>query len=623
MKDLNANEQVNQCHPELDSGSHINMTKTQRFRIKSGMTEESGRSMVEMLGVLALVGLLTIIGVAGFRYALNRHYANDLLHEVHRVAYSYSGHLLTAGNGGTFDVNSVEPAAANVSFTLKPYEDYFMVGVEGVEKAVCEQAAGTELPVSFQRRVYCDEGAMEFYFANDMGACDDAEKCALPEVCTEGQNQCGRLCCEQGETCMPGKCCPKGMYIAASNTCCEEGTVPKLVDNVYTCAEPAQGDNCLNDDFTTNQALCNKLTEETSQKLYCKVTSFSGCNPNAATCQPLPTISTATLTKAGTYDMGTWKKAEEKMDWYSAKNFCEALGMELPTSTDVCGTDQNCHNKATLARINTHLSLGYTTGSDGFNSSTDGGAWLESENDCYAYGANGFNQQGVSYWINSIKKTVSARRPICQPKGYEEPPCPTNETYSIPKDTCGLPCTKQLDCNGLETAHYCHFDMGTLNSACTQVQGHCVPYPTSIASAELIKAKNISMQTWVRGPDRLDWWSAKSFCEGLNMELPTQDSFCGTDHQCNNATARRINTQLGLGYSAAADGSNTNRGGGAWLESDDACHAYGANVYNTEYWINSIEKKRQYRRPICQPLNYQEPDCPTGTYDPASDTCVQ
>jgi len=38
---------------------------------------ELGRSMVEMLGVLAVIGLLSIIGVSGYKKAMLHHYANE------------------------------------------------------------------------------------------------------------------------------------------------------------------------------------------------------------------------------------------------------------------------------------------------------------------------------------------------------------------------------------------------------------------------------------------------------------------------------------------------------------------------------------------------------------------
>ncbi len=40
---------------------------------------QNGRSMIEMLGVLAIIGVLSIGGLAGYTMAMNRHRANTIL----------------------------------------------------------------------------------------------------------------------------------------------------------------------------------------------------------------------------------------------------------------------------------------------------------------------------------------------------------------------------------------------------------------------------------------------------------------------------------------------------------------------------------------------------------------
>lgn len=40
---------------------------------------QNGRSMVEMLGVLAIIGILSIGGIAGYTMAMNRYRANKIL----------------------------------------------------------------------------------------------------------------------------------------------------------------------------------------------------------------------------------------------------------------------------------------------------------------------------------------------------------------------------------------------------------------------------------------------------------------------------------------------------------------------------------------------------------------
>ena len=69
-------------------------------------TNESGRSMVEMLGVLAIIGVLSIGGIAGYSMAMNRYRANEILDAASKYAvivYSASETYKTMNNGGTLD----------------------------------------------------------------------------------------------------------------------------------------------------------------------------------------------------------------------------------------------------------------------------------------------------------------------------------------------------------------------------------------------------------------------------------------------------------------------------------------------------------------------------------------
>lgn len=50
------------------------------------MKIESGRSMVEMLGVLAIIGVLSIGGIAGYTMAMNRYRANEIVDAASKVA---------------------------------------------------------------------------------------------------------------------------------------------------------------------------------------------------------------------------------------------------------------------------------------------------------------------------------------------------------------------------------------------------------------------------------------------------------------------------------------------------------------------------------------------------------
>ncbi len=47
--------------------------------------QEHGRSMTEMLGVLAVIGVLSIGGVQGYRYAMNKYHSNEVINELNML----------------------------------------------------------------------------------------------------------------------------------------------------------------------------------------------------------------------------------------------------------------------------------------------------------------------------------------------------------------------------------------------------------------------------------------------------------------------------------------------------------------------------------------------------------
>ncbi|MBQ3117525.1 MAG: hypothetical protein IJC11_04300 [Alphaproteobacteria bacterium] len=64
---------------------------------------ESGRSMVEMLGVLAIIGVLSVGGIAGYTMAMNRYRANEVVDMANKYAViAYSSYMTSKMmNNGT------------------------------------------------------------------------------------------------------------------------------------------------------------------------------------------------------------------------------------------------------------------------------------------------------------------------------------------------------------------------------------------------------------------------------------------------------------------------------------------------------------------------------------------
>ena len=70
------------------------------------LKSQSGRSMVEMLGVLAIIGVLSVGGIAGYSLSMRRHRANQIVDIVSKYALTIYNqcqqHLLNT-NGTTVD----------------------------------------------------------------------------------------------------------------------------------------------------------------------------------------------------------------------------------------------------------------------------------------------------------------------------------------------------------------------------------------------------------------------------------------------------------------------------------------------------------------------------------------
>ena len=117
---------------------------------------ESGRSMVEMLGVLAIIGVLSIGGIAGYSMAMNRYRANEALDMANKfavVVYSSYHTAQAMGNnswsvptlqssGLTTDANT--PGGASITYSSDANDDLnkgvVKLTIKFPTEAVCKAA---------------------------------------------------------------------------------------------------------------------------------------------------------------------------------------------------------------------------------------------------------------------------------------------------------------------------------------------------------------------------------------------------------------------------------------------------------------------------------------------------
>ena len=173
--------------------------------------KQFGRSMIEMLGVLAIIGVLSIGGILGYRRAVNNHQANTILDDVNRFAFV----ILERSGLALGDVVSKGDFKENGIYTLEGYQDtepnLFSITVKNVPKGVCEPLLD-KATIEYKVRVnpnanekgklydtlnkdLCtnDTNIMVFYFGDTTDLCNPKENGYTP--CTINSDCCGGEFC--------------------------------------------------------------------------------------------------------------------------------------------------------------------------------------------------------------------------------------------------------------------------------------------------------------------------------------------------------------------------------------------------------------------------------------------
>ena len=270
-------------------------------KIKMFSVSESGRSMVEMLGVLAIIGVLSIGAVAGYKFALNKFRANEIINELNARALSVSARMLSAttpyesdeviedGFGNTLAAGY--SAKSRVS-CINP--EYFDITVCDIPSEVCTQILRDyETPIMIfvseaecEDETHCVDGER---YNNDTGVCytetgtvkmifnyrnDLGER----ETCSErgyfGEEDF--ICHCSGNTYIdpdnPNEClCPAGTIWSAESgehgecieSICDEGYFESKTNGCVPCDDEA---TYTVDGDTTHQSLCRACRDTSGRQ---------------------------------------------------------------------------------------------------------------------------------------------------------------------------------------------------------------------------------------------------------------------------------------------------------------------------------------------------------------------
>ena len=205
------------------------------------MKTENRRSMVEILGVLSIMGVLSTVSVWGYSQAINNHKANLILNELNQQIHLCSAQLVMQNK----DVCDLTDFKNNNDWPMsvkKIDADFFKIIISQVPKKVCRQILNKGMAsASSISPTDCDKtNQIEFLFHKTLNPQMHPKKCASNTDCDicgtcssdgycqnecliplpDEQNNCGENECivynEESQSCQ--NACEQVAYLQATGT---------------------------------------------------------------------------------------------------------------------------------------------------------------------------------------------------------------------------------------------------------------------------------------------------------------------------------------------------------------------------------------------------------------------
>ena len=324
---------------------------------------ENGRSMVEMLGTLAIIGVLSIGGIAGYSYGMDKYRANQTMRDISLRTVD----LLTQASQGRPALSFAEWENEDgiYDFSNPAYSDdglvMFDIGTtKKLPKSVCQMVfdglANTAVQIDINA-VHANsnetcgiDNTMTFYFAGGgsgtTGTGEAGEQC--------GDTVCGtcQKCDSATETCVTvsdyeAKCTIDGQSGWCVSGTCEPDTTCNCDEGYYCADKNTSGGSCYNP------------------------------TPSGNCVEAEPQFRTVDI--AGT----TYYISNNTMSWWDAVSACKALGNKqlltvedivVRNDDDTTGYLSNSHVKTSVGEeLYSEMGSKYIWSSILYNS-------------CYAYG---------------------------------------------------------------------------------------------------------------------------------------------------------------------------------------------------------------------------------------------
>ena len=189
------------------------------------LSEQTGRSMIEMLGVLAIIGVLSVGGIAGYSKAMAKYKQNKLGDQISmlitnlRTAFGNNANYANLTTETAISMGAVDKEMQNGSDAIKnvyggavyvnaaagdtPYS--FFITIDGLPSTACTYLASADFGSSIGAG-WVSAGAQNSDFGSAQNAALEATTTeAIPDCTPAGEPQCmrtvpvpGKVSAEQG-----------------------------------------------------------------------------------------------------------------------------------------------------------------------------------------------------------------------------------------------------------------------------------------------------------------------------------------------------------------------------------------------------------------------------------------
>ena len=306
--------------------------------------------MVEMLGVLAIVGVLSVGGISAYGVAMKKHKANELLHQSSMLATTISAQAMT--NDGklpetitSFGNSSYGNFSTSVTNALDGKG--FSIRIENVDSGACTQLE--KMAGGMVREATCDGTTATITYYKNLATNDEEGKngptggsavagsniacsaesntCVGCQTCNEALGKCqdnDSLCPSEDGTptsCISGSCTCSNLGYSCNGECCPEGTICTYdyANRRPMCAEPVNNGECTTNSDCDSDKYCGFYRDGTTDYI-----------PKQGKCCALPEL------KEWKYNGRTFWYVEDPLYCRGAfgwnrQNVCMAHGKKLAT----------------------------------------------------------------------------------------------------------------------------------------------------------------------------------------------------------------------------------------------------------------------------------------------------